>query len=199
LCAVREFDEAFDVLQNTDLDPSEHPSLWAAARVWLGNLYYRRHEFAKALEQFEAVVDLPPEQWAGSRESLARMADCYMETGQPESALAVAEKAYRELRGNDLVHVEYAKALAIARRWREAEQVLRELNEETVDEGLKERFYAHSAYVAAGLHNRNSAEPWLRKLRELNPSSRYLPPLEAAIGKGTKTPKGLLHWFRGQD
>lgn len=198
LCAVREYEEAFGVMQAADLGMHVNPGLWAATRVWLGNLYYGRSEFAKALEQYERVIDQPAENWAGSRESLARMADCYLETGQPESALAVAEKAYRELRGNDLVHVEYAKALAVARRWREADQVLRELNEEAVDEGLKERFYTHSAYVAAGLQDRNGAEQWLRKLRDLNPSSRYLPPLEKAIGEKSKRPKGFLRWFRGQ-
>jgi tetratricopeptide (TPR) repeat protein len=184
LCGVREYEEAFAILKTIELDPVTHPRLWVPAQVWLGNLYYQRNEWAKAIEHYEMVADLPPEEWAGARESFAHLADCYLETGQYDRALAVAERAYQELRGNALVHVEYAKALAVAGRAGEAEQVLRELPEETVEAGLRERYYAHSVYVAARRGDREATTQWLRKLRDLNPTSRYLPHLEAFLARG---------------
>jgi len=178
LCATGQYEEALQILRETRLDRGAQPGVWAATRVWLGNLYYRRNEFARALEQFEEIADRPAEDWAGSRESLARMADCYIETGQYDEALAVAERAYQELRGNALVHVEYAKALAVAGRASEAERVLRELPEAAVEPDLRERYYAHSVYTAARRGDRDAAAQWLQKLRTHNRTSRYLTGLE---------------------
>jgi tetratricopeptide (TPR) repeat protein len=178
LSATAQYEEALQILRKTRLDPEGQPGVWAATRVWLGNLYYRRNEFTKALEQFEGIVDRPAEDWVGSRESLARMADCYVETGQFDRALAVAERAFQELRGNALVHIEYAKVLAVVGRASEAEQVLRELPEETVEPDLRERYFAHSVYTAARRGDRNATGQWLYKLRTHNPTSRYLRGLE---------------------
>jgi tetratricopeptide (TPR) repeat protein len=194
LCAVGEFDEAYELLRTTALDRAKQPGLWAATRVWLGNIYHRRDEYAKALEQFEAIADRPAEEWAGSRESLARMADSYLETGQRERGLVVAEQAYRELRGNGLVHIAFAKALALAGRYQEAEPVLRELDEAGLDDSLRERLYAHSGYVAVGLRNRERAEQWLHKLTALNPNSRYLNPLRGLVQKLPKRPPRIFRW-----
>lgn len=184
LCAIREHSEALAALQNAHVEEDDEPGLWAAMQVWLGNLYYQRNDFAKALEHYERLVNRPAEDWASSRESLARMADCYCEAGKHGQALAVAEKAYRELRGNDLVHLEYAKALANVDRADEARRVLEELDENAIDPGLRERFLAHSAYVAIRLRDRTRAKDLIDKLRALNPFSRYLHPLKGALPRG---------------
>jgi tetratricopeptide (TPR) repeat protein len=199
LCAVGQFEEALEILGRARLDRAKQPGLWAATRVWLGNLYYLRDDYPNALEQYEAIADRPAEEWAGSRESLARMADCYLETGRPERGLQVAEEAYREMRGNPLVHIVLAKALAIASRWEQADAVLHELNEDNLEEGLRQRFYAHAAYVAAGRGDRHRADHWLRRLRLRNPNSRYLGPIQDAIDRIGKRKSGFFGWLGRQN
>lgn len=183
LSAMHMWDEAFSALRGAELDPVAQPFLWAATRVWLGNIYYLRSDFCNALREYEAILSRPVPEWAGSRDSLARMADCYIETGHLEQGLEVAARAYGELRGNSLVHVEYARALGFAGRYQEAQRVLDEIGEDTVDPGMRERYFAVATAIATGNDRMENAVYWLRRLEGVDADSRYLPSLRTSMAR----------------
>jgi tetratricopeptide (TPR) repeat protein len=196
LCAIQQYGEAMNVLSQADMGEAQEPSIWIMRHVWMGNLYYLRNEFGKALEHFEHVIDRPPATWGPSRDSLARMADCYLTTGNYQRALTIAAMAYEEMHGNVLVHLEYANALAVSGRPEEARRVLEEIDESQIPPGLRERFLAHSAYVALRGHDRNRGEEWIAKLAAHNPFSRYLHSLRRSAASEER---GIFHrWFRRQ-
>ncbi len=203
LCAVREFDEAIEVLQATAVDPGTQPGLWIAARIWLGKMYHWKYEYAKALGEFEAVVRRPAEEWKDFQECLASLSDCYFETGNSEKGFATAEKAYRKMPENGQVRIAYVRALGVVGRYQEAEQMLREMDEVTLDEATREQFYSQSCYVAAGLGDRKRAEQWLDKLIGLKPNSRHLARLRPAMEGMAAAPRvsqfltAWKRWRRG--